>query len=78
MAAVTLSLNDADASEVADVLFFLTSGLVVNFDELPSDAPNTLRYEFTGESGELEVLLNRYNGDKGIEEFGRLLRTIRE
>lgn len=35
-------------------------------------------YRFIGDVAELEVVLHRFNGDRGMEDFAELLKLIEE
>lgn len=35
-------------------------------------------HRFTGTVEDLEIVLNRFNGDRGLDDFGELLKLIEE
>lgn len=79
MATVKLDVVHGDTYDLAEVLHNLTRDLDVTFDETGvRDAGGWPEIEFSGPVGDLEVLLHRYNGDDGLEDFGELLKLIRE
>lgn len=52
----------------------LTEGLEVTGELI--DGWN--EFVFTGDVIELEILLHRFNGDRGLDDFGELLKLIEE
>lgn len=55
----------------------LSSGLVVT-SELVRIVDGWAAHRFTGDVAELEILLHRFNGDRGLDDYAELLGLIRE
>lgn len=55
----------------------LSSGLDVT-SELVNAVDGWAAYRFTGDVVELEILLHRFNGNRGLDDFAELLSLIKE
>lgn len=79
MATVTLEIVIEEDENLTDVLMDLTNGLDISFDETGVQYPDGHpELEFGGPVSDLEIMLGRYNGNAGIEQFGELLKMIKE
>ena len=55
----------------------LRDGLAVT-SEITDIVDGYAEHTFTGDVIALEILLNRFNGERGLEDFGELLKLIKE
>lgn len=79
MATIVLTVAYDEQNEtLTDVLHELVQDLDVTFDDTGVRTSGGFPdIEFGGPVGDLEVLVNRYNGDNGFEQFAELLTLIK-